>query len=79
MLTAQEARKIANDLNEDYISGELIEIMEDIMQRCNSGFTHITYENKVFKEKTIAKLKELGYKINYGRHYNDEYIEVNWK
>ena len=79
MLTAQEARKIANDLNEDILSGELIEIMEDITKRCNSGFTHITYENKVFKEKTIAKLKELGYKINYGSHYNDEYIEVNWK
>ena len=53
--------------------------MEDITKRCNSGFTYITYEHKYFKEKTITKLKELGYKINYGSHYNDDYIEVNWR
>ena len=78
-LTSQESRTISNDLNNEIHSNELIEIMENITKRCNSGFTNITYENKDFKSKTISKLKELGYQVNYGQHYNDKYIEVNWK
>lgn len=78
MLTAKEAREIVADLNAAD-EHELVEIMEDITKRSNNGYVHITYENKDFKPKTIEKLKELGYKINYGRHYNDEYTEINWK
>ena len=58
---------------------EINMINDKINEATCSGKFYVTFENASFSQNTLNQLKNLGYKINNGRHYNDEYTEINWK
>ena len=75
--------KTAKNNSEDYLKSKHIDEIKIINDKINeamySGKSSVTFENASFSQNTLNQLKSLGYKINYGRHYNDEYTEINWK
>lgn len=79
IIDAFEARRIADDTKIELYNEELETIMKDIKEKSAAGLYHVTYENANFSRPTLSLIKNLCYKINYGRHYNDEYIEINWR
>lgn len=59
-------------------SNELKIIEEKIAEAIKLGKFSVTFENAYFSKETLDVIKQYGYSISYGRHYNDEYTEIKW-
>ena len=75
--------KTAKNNSEDYLKSKHIDeikmINDKIKEAMSSGKFYVTFENASFSQNTLNQLKNLGYKINNGRRYNDDYTEINWE
>lgn len=73
LITAKEARQIADVTTENEIATQLINIMDRIKKESNDGYYYATFYE--INEININKLEELGYDVNYDDDIQVYFVE----
>lgn len=79
MISTREAREETYKKIESNMENELILVEKKIKEAMNNGDkTYSTYYDGVLSQETIARLRVLGYKVEYGSQYNESYYMISW-
>lgn len=79
MISAREAREETYKKIENNMENELILVEKKIKEAMNNGDkTYSTCYDGVLSQETIARLRVLGYKVEYGSQYNESYYMISW-
>lgn len=73
-LTAQEARKLADEFNKFNVEG-LKNVLEDIKSLSSRGETEL---NTPYVYGLYEALTELGYDVERYGKWGEEYLEIKW-
>lgn len=77
MISAKEARKQSDQNKQNILNKEIAIIEEEINKAIAEGQYCIYIWSEIsLRAKQI--LEQLGYKVRYGRQYNDGYTSVEW-
>ena len=77
MLSAEDARKKANEKIDVLVEREIREIEGKVIAACEEGKTTITVDGYL-QDKTVIRLQELGYDVVTGSQYNQLYYTISW-
>ena len=77
MITANEARKIAEDAIRNHAAQELSSIDKKIMESCKNGKTRCSFSGSI-SSVTRKELERCGYKVETGSQYNESYVIITW-
>lgn len=84
LLSADQAKEIADLRQEDMVEKELSKILVSIQQQSNCGAYNCTYAlNKSLSRKTVFEVKARLYSLNYKVQYIDgygltNYFQISW-
>jgi hypothetical protein len=77
-MNAAEARKIAEDLNDDKTKTALNHVYSEIKSAAIKGEFSLNYY-KTLPKKAIDKLRIDGYSVNSESQYNESWYCISWK
>lgn len=77
MISAEEARKQSSQRINDIATKQLSIIEEKINKAISEGMCKIYYEKKLDSAARMA-LTRLGYKVETGSQYNEEWYCISW-
>jgi hypothetical protein len=77
-MNAAEARKLAEDLNDDKTKTALNHVYSEIKSAAIKGEFSLYYY-KSLPVKAIDKLRLDGYTVNYETQYNESWYCISWK
>lgn len=78
LLSASEAHKKITDNIKDCSTKELAEISTRISDAIENGKFSIS-DDGCLQYETTQRLEELGYKVQIGSKYNEQYWSISWK
>ncbi len=79
MISAREAREETYKKIESNMENELILVEKKIKEAMNNGDkTYSICYDGTLQQETIARLRVLGYKVEYGSQYNESYYMISW-
>lgn len=77
-MNAAEARRLAEDLNDDKTNSALSAIYSEVKSAATKGDYSFNYYGNIPK-KAIDKLKLEGYTVTYDSQYNESWYCISWK
>lgn len=78
LLTAQEARKIASEIQQNNLKEELLTIMKIINESVAAGKMHCSID-KYISSKTRSDLEKYGYIVKSANFRNETCTTISWK
>lgn len=78
LLTAQEARKIASEIQQNNLKTELLTIMKIINESVAAGKMHCSID-KYISNKTRSDLEKYGYIVKSTNFRNETCTIISWK
>lgn len=77
MMSADEARRIAKEMESEAVKAEMEEIEAAVNQAIGEGKMHAHIE-KAASRAARHKLEQAGYRVHIGSQYNQTYMEIDW-
>ena len=77
MISAKEARNQSEQNKQDILNKEMAIIEEEINKAIVKGQNY-TYIGSAISSRAKQILEQLGYKVKYGRQYNESYTSIEW-
>ncbi len=78
LLSASESHKKTVDNIKNCSTKELAKISKKISEAITNGRFSIS-DDGCLQYETIQRLEELGYKVQTGNQYNEQYWSISWK